>query len=273
MPMDDALRHAAEVDEDLATTGVDLVVRRREDSAEFYLPVTFSTVEHTTDEDQKWLSIVGTARLSPSRAAGGTTLWEGVWDIYARVSVAGYQKEVRVGSDRSDAVPSTLSSWIVGNDGLHARPYWTKPHGNLSLEVTRSVAKLRKDLRVGAEHIRARREGGRKTFEITLPIGVSAEACWLILSRKEDQRRVAMTAAGTSSGTTHLAVAFGGDFGSPPPGRWRAALVVADVVVPLPIAVRVSRRGTSIAPIRSSPVVPAVLSRIKASLRRRQRST
>jgi glycosyltransferase involved in cell wall biosynthesis len=132
---------------------VDLVLRERATSAEFYQPITFErdTVA-TTDPGKVRLQLHATATVDPRTAAGGKPVGAGIWDVLVRYSLSGWSKETRLGSAREAEATTGRRLGIV--DGVSVLPYWTDPHQNLSLDVNESTNRLKYDLAtVRPEHV------------------------------------------------------------------------------------------------------------------------
>ncbi|MDQ1738497.1 MAG: poly(ribitol-phosphate) beta-N-acetylglucosaminyltransferase, partial [Pseudonocardiales bacterium] len=79
---------------DAATMQV--LFRRREDSEEWPLPAEVASERHVDDQGRQWLSYRATARVDPATLGGGRPLTPGVWDVYVRITEAGWGKEMRL---------------------------------------------------------------------------------------------------------------------------------------------------------------------------------
>jgi poly(ribitol-phosphate) beta-N-acetylglucosaminyltransferase len=145
---------------------VDLVIRERSTAAEFFQTVEFERDRVTTPDPAKVrLRMHATAAVDPRTAAGGAPIGSGIWDVYARFSLSGWNKETRLGSLREPEAAAGRRLGIV--DGARVLPYWTEPHQNLSLDVNESTNRLKYDLSVvRAEDVTA--EPGR--LRISLPV-------------------------------------------------------------------------------------------------------
>jgi glycosyltransferase involved in cell wall biosynthesis len=117
----------------LAGARMQVLLRRREDSEEWQVPVEVASERHVDDEGRPWLSYRATARIDPATLGGGRRLTLGVWDVYVRIDQAGWGRELRLGKQRT--AEATAGAVIAGVSGELMMPYWTTPHGNLSLEV------------------------------------------------------------------------------------------------------------------------------------------
>jgi poly(ribitol-phosphate) beta-N-acetylglucosaminyltransferase len=120
-------------DKALAGAGMQVLLRRREDSEEWPVPAEVVTERHVDDQGRPWLSHRVTARIDPATLGGGRALTQGVWDLYVRINEAGWGKEARLGKQRT--AEATAGALIAGVSGQLMVPYWTTPYDNLSLDV------------------------------------------------------------------------------------------------------------------------------------------
>src|SRR3954470_3910253 len=109
-----------------------VVLRRREDSEEWPSPAE-STQTLTESDALVSASYRAVGRFDPRTLGGGRLLTPGVWDFYAKVNEAGWSKEVRLGSLRTEAATAGAKPALL--DGRAMVPYWTQTYDNLSLDV------------------------------------------------------------------------------------------------------------------------------------------
>ncbi|MFI7013846.1 glycosyltransferase family 2 protein [Streptomyces sp. NPDC050164] len=135
-PLNDAPKDVAEAVEWVASqtaarfgqATADLLLRERSSAAQYFQPVRFTreTVP-VGDDGEVRLVLRATATVDPADLPK-----DGVWDALVRVKLGGWTKECRLGPAPRANRP-TPGVGIVG--GRPALPYWTEPHGNLSLEL------------------------------------------------------------------------------------------------------------------------------------------
>ncbi|MFJ6551010.1 glycosyltransferase family 2 protein [Streptomyces luteogriseus] len=106
----------------------DLLLRERTSAAQYFQPVEFT---HETvpvgDGEEVRLVLRGTATVDPAALPR-----DGAWDALVRVKSGGWTKECRLGpAPRGDR--PTPRAGVIGDRPV--LPYWTTPHGNLSLEL------------------------------------------------------------------------------------------------------------------------------------------
>ncbi|NEE14277.1 glycosyltransferase family 2 protein [Streptomyces sp. SID7499] len=106
----------------------DLLLRERTSAAQYFQPVelTRETVP-VGDGEEVRLVLRGTATVDP-----GALPRDGAWDALVRVKSGGWTKECRLGPAPVEDRP-TPPAGLVGDRPV--LPYWTTPHGNLSLEL------------------------------------------------------------------------------------------------------------------------------------------
>ncbi|GAA2562821.1 hypothetical protein GCM10010423_77240 [Streptomyces levis] len=141
----------------------DLLLRERSSAAQYFQPVEFTreTVPAGDGEEVR-LVLRATATVDPAALPAG-----GVWDALVRVKLGGWTKECRLGPAPREDRPAP-GAGVVGD--RTALPYWTQPHGNLSLEFgTRG-----KRLGLGAVRLTDVTVSGSR-FQVPLPLHVPAE--------------------------------------------------------------------------------------------------
>ncbi|WP_309097331.1 glycosyltransferase [Streptomyces sp.] len=138
----------------------DLLLRERSSAAQYFQPVEFTReAVPAGDGEQVRLVLRGTATVDPAALPAG-----GVWDALVRVKLGGWTKECRLGPAPREDRPAP-GVGVVG--GRTALPYWTQPHGNLSLEFgTRG-----KRLGLGRVRLSDVTVSGRR-FQVPLPLHV-----------------------------------------------------------------------------------------------------
>jgi hypothetical protein len=127
---------------------VDLVVRERDTAAEFFQPVELTREKVAVEgRDGFFRQILrANGEVDPLTAANGAELGSGIWDVLIRLSSCGWTKETRLGSVRADGVRQGRTGALVGSPERLVLPYWTDPHGNLSLDVGQKTNRLSYDL-------------------------------------------------------------------------------------------------------------------------------
>jgi len=155
----------------------ELVVRQR-GGGDAVLP-TEATVEVDATGT---LAVAGTAVLDPQAAAAGSPLGDGTWDVSVRFRGLGWSTDTRLGAARSVAAERGVRTVVLGSPptARRIRPYWTTPHGNLSLAITPATSAapdarppvVPRGLRRRAHRLRARTRRRAATLARRLPAPV-----------------------------------------------------------------------------------------------------
>ncbi|MFI8192559.1 glycosyltransferase family 2 protein [Streptomyces sp. NPDC085946] len=235
----------------------DLLLRRRSDAAQYFQPVEFTreTVPVGDDGERVRLVLRATAAVDPAALPAG-----GVWDAVVRVKLGGWTKECRLGpAPRADR-PAPPAGVVGGRAFL---PYWTVPHGNLSLDA--GVGGKR--LGLGrADRAAAAVRGDR--LSAVLPLHVPAETPVRVRLTAADRTvHVPGTLSPAPRGTGALLVAALPSARAR--GTWRPALSLAPEAADprytaLPFALRGVGGGIRVVPVPG----PGVLRRLARTARR-----
>jgi len=128
------------------------------------------------------LAVAGTAVLDPQTAAAGSPLEDGTWDVSVRFRGLGWSTDTRLGAARSVAAERGLRTSVFGRapSARRIRPYWTTPHGNLSLAIAPATspapaarpAVVPRGLRRRSHRLRARARRRAGTLARRLPAPV-----------------------------------------------------------------------------------------------------
>ncbi|MEU0303721.1 glycosyltransferase family A protein [Streptomyces sp. NPDC006175] len=158
----------------VAKSKVDLVVRERSTAAEFFQPVEFTRERIPVGDGSTFRQeLRASATIDPETAANGAPLGDGIWDILFRISSCGWTKETRLGSVRADQVEESRLARLTGSPRRVVLPYWTEPHGNLSLDVDLATSRIDRDVRrLAPEDVRI--ESGRVKLPLPLAVGPAA---------------------------------------------------------------------------------------------------
>ncbi|MET7733548.1 glycosyltransferase family A protein [Streptomyces sp. NPDC005402] len=110
---------------------VDLLLRKRASSAQYFQPVEFTRETVPGEDGRVRLVLRGTAALDPATAADGGPLDAGLWDVFVRVKLGGWTKESRLGPV-SVKGRSAADAGVSG--GRVVLPCWTAKN-TLALDV------------------------------------------------------------------------------------------------------------------------------------------
>jgi glycosyltransferase involved in cell wall biosynthesis len=259
---------------------VDLVLRERATAAEFYQPVTFERERvATADPSAVRLRLRAEASIDPRTAAGGARIGSGIWDVFIRYTLGGWNRETRLGALRGPDADGGRRLGIV--DGQSVLPYWTDPHQNLSLDVRQSTNRLRYDLLpVRPEQVTAEPGG----LTVSLPVHVDTATTGLLRLARAGRSAYDLDAGlDPAADGCVLTASLAGR--NPPPGRYRISVVLGSDAgdrgpTDLRLTLRINERGAmavqsaadqarpaTARPARRAPLVRRVLGRIRAALR------
>lgn len=119
----------------------ELVLRERDTSVEYRLPVTHTATPGLgADDDEGRFAYEQAgfeAAVDLATAADGSPLSDGLWDISLAIGAQGLSREVRIGTKRASDVSGTASTRVIdlAGDMRAVTLYATRPHGNFTLDI------------------------------------------------------------------------------------------------------------------------------------------
>ncbi|MFJ9906195.1 glycosyltransferase family 2 protein [Streptomyces sp. NPDC101152] len=265
----------ADLSAPLGRSRADLVVRERASGAEFYQPVEVTREQvAVTGQDGHFQQVLrASARIDPLTAAGGPALHAGVWDVFVRVVSCGWSKETRLGAARADGIGDGPGAALLGTPGRLVLPYWTDPHGNLSLDVDgrtdHTPAFFQK---VTRRDVTVTTDPARLTARLPLHLRGRSEVP-LRLTDTASGRAVAMDAVVTEHAESGAELTADLPLGELPGTPLRLELAPSaageEKPVALPLALRVRARGRGVAVTRVQTTAKKGARRGRRSLPRR----
>ena len=84
----------------------------------------------------------GSGYLDPKAVKGRDALTRGMWDVWVPVRGLGLVRKARLGADRAPGVDDACLPALLGTPAQLTVPYFTDPHGNLTLDVDRRGKRL-----------------------------------------------------------------------------------------------------------------------------------
>ncbi|MFI1920918.1 glycosyltransferase family 2 protein [Streptomyces sp. NPDC020377] len=241
----------------------DLLLRERASSAQYFQPV--DVVRETVpagDGSRVRLVLRATATIDPATALSGGPAGEGLWDVFVRVGLGGWTKELRLGPAARHGRPVPPAGVVGGRVVL---PYWTDRYASLALDVGHAGRRLGLD-RVAAEDVAVAED----RLHVVLPLHVPEAA------------DVLLRLTGAKSGGSREV------FGTlSPGGRLAAVLPVGDLLGrtwlttvcltpdaegarfhPLPFALHVASDGVLVVPAPQPAGVRRLARRVRRALYR-----
>ncbi|WP_308295905.1 glycosyltransferase [Streptomyces sp. ISL-96] len=209
-------------------TGVELVLRERDSTAEHRVPAEpVTTAGLGADEDGGAYTYADagfsvTADLLSVADCG--RLPRGLWDVFVALDTDGVTREIRFGNKRLPQVDAKPATHVVGqgDDTMAVALYFTKPYSNLTVDVGENKHRVAEKLRIDGL---AWSKTDTATLEITgswklatLPLGALS-----VRLSSEDGAFVdfAVTGRGAKGFTAYVPVSGLGA------GTWTAALTLA----------------------------------------------
>ncbi|MFH9014026.1 glycosyltransferase [Streptomyces sp. NPDC017943] len=243
---------------------VDLVVRERATAAEFFQPVELtreklaveggeSVESEASGESRKGRFrqvLRATSLVDPLSAANGAPLDEGIWDVLIRISSCGWTKETRLGSVRTDQAGHGRRAAVVGSPARTVLPYWTDPHGNLSLDVDQKTNRLAYEFAgLAPGDVTVTTSPGRLSAVLPFHVQGECEAALKLTDVASGRSvEVAATLTGRTTGDADLRADL--PSGEPAEGHWRMDLTLpslgAGKPVQLPLALEVPAGGEAV---------------------------
>jgi glycosyltransferase involved in cell wall biosynthesis len=134
-----------DITDDVEGFKAELALRDREKAVEWSCPTRLETHVEELDEEDGTCELVirGTGRLAPeSGRKGYAGLPRGFWDAWVSVRGLGLVRKVRLGHDRAEHVDGRMLPGLLSSPPRPVIPYFTDPHGNLTLDVARRGKKV-----------------------------------------------------------------------------------------------------------------------------------
>ncbi|MFF1835736.1 glycosyltransferase family 2 protein [Streptomyces sp. NPDC058231] len=133
---------SVDVTDDLAGYSAELTLRNRETAVEWPCPATFTTsVEELADGGFE-VVLHGSGRLTAEAVKGRGRVSRGFWDVWMPLRGMGLVRKARIGADRAAEVDTACRPASLGSPARAVIPYFTDPHGNLTLDVDGRSKKL-----------------------------------------------------------------------------------------------------------------------------------
>jgi glycosyltransferase involved in cell wall biosynthesis len=176
-----------EVTGELDAYKAEVSIRDRETAVEWPCPADF---EHSVEElpaveggpEGTVCEVVlrGKGYLDPKAVKGRDALTKGMWDVWVPVRGLGMVRKARLGSDRAPGIEDACLPALLGSPAQLTVPYFTNPHGNLTLDVARRGKKLG-DALAGREVLRMPGDNLELELAAVSHPGTASARAWLVL--------------------------------------------------------------------------------------------
>lgn len=131
-----------DVTDDLDGYSAELALRNRETAVEWPCPATFTTRVVELGDDVCEVVLHGGGHVSSEAVKGRGRVSRGFWDIWVPLRGLGLVRKARLGADRAPEVDAACTPASLGSPARAVIPYFTDPHGNLTLDVAGRGKKL-----------------------------------------------------------------------------------------------------------------------------------
>ncbi|WP_405459635.1 glycosyltransferase [Streptomyces sp. NBC_00101] len=256
-----------DVEDDLDGYMAEISLRNRETAVEWPCPAKFTSEVREISDGVFEVFLSGYGHVTSEGVKGRGRVSRGFWDIWVPLRGLGVVRKARLGADRAPEVDAACLPASLGSPARAVIPYFTDPHGNLTLDVARRAKKL-------AAYLEGRpvlRTPGSRT-ELRLDIVTSAATApskaELVLTSTGGDDRTMPTTLRPVQGRAHVSVpARAADV---PPGEWKLSVRLDGAKsAGVPLAdVRVERGGKIVLVSDLPEVSPAMLSAMAAARRK-----
>jgi hypothetical protein len=131
-----------DVTDELDGFKAEMSLRNRETAVEWPCPSEYTSTVEDLGDGACEVVLRGAGRVSPQGAKGRGPVSRGFWDIWVPVRGLGVVRKARLGADRAAHVDADCRPALLGSPARPVIPYFTDPHGNLTLDVARRGKKL-----------------------------------------------------------------------------------------------------------------------------------
>jgi hypothetical protein len=162
-------------------------IRDRETAVEWPCPAEFDrhveelpAVEGGPEGTVCEVVLRGKGYLDPKAVKGRDALAKGMWDVWVPVRGLGMVRKARLGADRAPGIEDACLPALLGSPAQLTVPYFTNPHGNLTLDVARRGKKLG-DALAGREVLRMPGDSLELELAAVSHPGTASARAWLVL--------------------------------------------------------------------------------------------
>ncbi|MFF8710987.1 glycosyltransferase family 2 protein [Streptomyces sp. NPDC015184] len=171
-----------DVTDDMNGFSAELALRNRETAVEWSCPAQFTARVEELGDDVCEVVLHGSGQIGSEATGGRGRVSRGFWDVWVPLRGLGLVRKARLGADRDPAVDADCLPASLGSPARAVIPYFTDPHGNITLDVARRAKKLAEYL----EGRPVRRSPGSGPTELRLDLftgsSTASSATTLVLS-------------------------------------------------------------------------------------------
>ena len=199
----------------------EMSMRNRETAVEWSCPAEFdSTVEDLQDGACE-VVLRGTGHVNPQGGKGRGPVSRGFWDIWVPVRGLGVVRKARLGAARAAHVDADCLPALLGSPARPVIPYFTDPHGNITLDVERRSKKLAPYLE-GRPVLKMPGKRPELRLDIFTRPTTASKKTELVLSSEDGRSHTLTTQTRHVAGRVHLPVP--GRATAVPAGVWKLSV-------------------------------------------------
>ncbi|WP_328538774.1 glycosyltransferase family 2 protein [Streptomyces sp. NBC_00344] len=131
-----------DVTDEIGDFRCEISLRNRETAVEWLCPAHFTPVVEELGDGTCEVVLHGTGQLPSEGVGNRSRISPGFWDVWVRVRALGLVRRVRLGADRDERADAAVRPALLGSPARPVIPYFTHPHGNLTLDVARRGKRL-----------------------------------------------------------------------------------------------------------------------------------
>ncbi|MFJ2442775.1 glycosyltransferase family 2 protein [Streptomyces sp. NPDC087658] len=196
----------------------EISLRNRETAVEWPCPAEFTVKPTKVDDDTAGapgesgkkdgtyeIVLHGTGHVTSEAVKGRGRVSKGLWDVWVPLRGLGLVRKARLGADRAPGVDANCRPALLGSPARPVIPYFTDPHGNLTLDVAGRAKKLATYL---ADRPTQRMPGARPElrFDVFTGTASGSRAVELILTGSDGTTKTAPATLRPDNGRAHITV-------------------------------------------------------------------
>ncbi|MFI8005798.1 glycosyltransferase family 2 protein [Streptomyces sp. NPDC086010] len=131
-----------DVTDDIDGYAAEISLRNRDTAVEWPFPSKFTTGFKDLGDGVREVVLSGSGTISSEKVKGRGRVSRGFWDVWVPLRGLGLVRKARLGADRAEQVDAACLPASLGSPARAVIPYFTEPHGNLTLDVARRSKRL-----------------------------------------------------------------------------------------------------------------------------------
>ncbi|MEU6354170.1 glycosyltransferase [Streptomyces sp. NPDC047072] len=131
-----------DVTDELDDFKAEMSLRNRETAVEWSCAARYTSTVEDLGDGVCEVVLRGTGQVAPQGVKGRGPVSRGFWDVWVPVRGLGVVRKARLGADRAPHVDADCRPALLGSPSRAVIPYFTDPHGNLTLDVARRAKLL-----------------------------------------------------------------------------------------------------------------------------------